>query len=205
MSPIQACSSLRRSEPADGTRPALYPLLARRRSPRAFDPDTDVTDQELALLLEAARWAPSNHNSQPWRFLAARRNTDVHKQILPHIAAHNQRWAGNAPLLLVGAHLTRSDDDRDLRYAAYDLGGAMAHLTIQATASGLYVHQMAGFDAAALHADLALPDDVFPKVVVAVGQVSDPAGLPDDLRAWEHRPRVRHPVSALLLPGTVRP
>jgi nitroreductase len=183
----------------DGDRPTLHPLLAGRRSPRGFDARTEVTEHELALLLEAARWAPSNHNSQPWRFLAGRRDGDLYKQIFAHVAAHNQRWAGNAPLLLAGAHLTRSEQGAPLPYAAYDLGGAMAHLTVQATALGLSVHQMAGFDAAALHADLDLPAEVVLKVIVAVGRLCDPDSLPGDLRERERAPRVRHPVARLML------
>jgi nitroreductase len=180
-------------------RPALHPLLAGRRSPRAFDPHTEVTDAELAALFEAARWAPSNHNSQPWRFLVGRRDDDRYKRIFAQIAPHNQRWAGNAPLLLAGAHLTVSEEGKPLPYAAYDLGGAMAHLTVQATSLGLYVHQMAGFAAAALHEDLELPADVVLKVVVAVGRLRDPAQLPSDLREREAAPRVRHPVARLML------
>jgi len=183
----------------DDDRSALHPLLAGRRSPRAFDPHTEVTEQELAVLFEAARWAPSNHNSQPWRFLVGRRDGDLYKRIFAQVAPHNQRWAGNAPLLLAGAYLTESGQGKPLRYAAYDLGGAMAHLTIQATSMGLYVHQMAGFDAAALHAELELPAEIVLKVIVAVGRLRDPATLPDDLREREEAPRVRCPVGRLML------
>lgn len=97
---------------ADPAALPLEPLLGHRRSPRAFDPTADVTSQELATLLEAARWAPSSSNSQPWRFVVGRRDSDTHKLIFTSLAEGNQRWAGRAAVLLVGAHLTHSDTGR---------------------------------------------------------------------------------------------
>lgn len=190
------------AEPAGGTGPSalpLHPLLAARRSTRAFDPAAEVTSQELAMLLEAARWAPSQDNSQPWRFVIGRREGDIHKRVLATLAEPDQRWAGRAPLLLVAAHLTRSQTGAELRQAPYDLGQAVAHLSFQATALGLSLHQLAGFDAARLRAELNLPEDVHPAVVVAAGRLGDPASLPDDLRARETAPRERHHVGTLLL------
>lgn len=177
----------------------LHPLLSARRSIRAFDPAADVTSEELAALLEAARWAPSSANSQPWRFVVSRRNDNTHKKIFTALMPSNQRWAGAAPLLLVGAHLTRSENGGDLPHAAYDLGQSVANLTFQATALGLYVHQMAGFHADTLHTDLGLPDHVHAKVVFAVGRPGDPAALPDDLRQREDAPGERHHIATLLL------
>jgi nitroreductase len=187
--------------PATGSAPpSLHPLLAARRSSRAFDPQVEVTALELAALIEAARWAPSSRNTQPWRFVVGRREDDVYKRVLARLFPHNQRWAANAPLLLVGAHLTRSADGRELPHAAYDLGQAVAHLTVQAIALGLHVHQIAGFDADGVHSDLGLPDDVRVMVTVAVGRLTDPAGLPEDLRQREVAPRTRRPAATLLLP-----
>jgi|SRR5690606_16189032 len=180
--------------------PVLHPLLSTRRSTRAFDPDAEVSDAELAVLLEAARWAPSSWNAQPWRFLVGLRDSDVHKRIFGHLAAHNQRWAGRASALLAAGYLTRAADGGPLPHAAYDLGQAVAHLSVQASALGLWVHQMAGFDAAGLHAEFGLPDDLALLVVVAVGRLGDPSGLPEDLWARESAPRERRPVSDLLLP-----
>jgi nitroreductase len=188
--------------PATPAEPAglpLHPLLAARRSTHAFDPSTEVTSQELATLLEAARWAPSNRNSQPWRFVVGRRDDETHKKVFTTLAEADQRWAGHAPLLLVGAFLTRSENGGELRHAAYDLGQAVAHLTFQATALGLHVHQLAGFDVPALHTELGLPDGIWPKVVVVVGRLGDPAALPADLRDREAAPRVRHHLGTLLL------
>lgn len=150
-------------------------------------------------MLEAARWAPSCGNSQPWRFLVGRRDDETYKRILACLHPGNQRWAGRAAMLLLGAYAEVDSAGAALPHAAYDLGQAMAHLTVQATALRLHVHQMSGFDAAALQADLTLPDRVRPQVVAAVGQLGDPRTLPDDLQTRETRLRQRRPVAELLL------
>lgn len=178
---------------------SLHPLLAARRSTLAFDPTADVTSEQLASLLEAARWTPSSYNSQPWRFAVGRRGDETHKKIFTNLTANNQRWAGAASLLLVGAHLTRSPAGEELSHAVYDLGQAVAMLTLQGAHLGLCVHQMAGFDGRKLPADLGLPADVRAQVVIAVGRLGDPALLPEDLRAREAAPRTRHRVGTLLL------
>ncbi|MPZ26795.1 MAG: nitroreductase [Micromonosporaceae bacterium] len=177
----------------------LHPLLAARRSPFAFDPSIEVTSLELATLLEAARWAPSHRNSQPWRFLVGRREDGAYQRVLAELPADDQRWAARAPLLLVAAHLTRTVTGSPLPHGAYDLGQAVAHLTVQASALGLSVRQVTPVDGGALRSVLELPDRVVPAVVIAVGRLGDPAGLPEDLRAREVAPRVRQPAAALLL------
>lgn len=177
----------------------LSPLLASRWSPRAFDPTSAVADADLASMLEAARWAPSNGNSQPWRFLIGHRDDETYKRLLACLSPANQRWAGRAAMLLLGAYTTMDATGGPLPHAAYDLGQAMAHLTVQATALRLHVHQMGGFDAAGIHADLELPEQVRPHVVAAIGQLGDPRTLPGDLHARETGLRQRRPVAELLL------
>ncbi|MGC5017586.1 nitroreductase family protein [Micromonospora sp. DT47] len=172
----------------------LTPLLAYRWSPRAFDPDAELTGDEAASLLEAARWAPSTGNAQPWRFALGHRDDETWKRILVSLPAGDQRWARHAAALVVGAH-AGLDPER----AAYDLGQAMAHLTVQATALGLHVHQLTGLDRATLAAELALPPGVRPLVVAAVGRLGDPFSLPEELRHREAALRRRRPVAALLL------
>lgn len=177
---------------------SLHPLLADRRSSRAFDAAAEVTSQELASLLEAARWAPSNRNSQPWRFAIGRRDDEIHKRIFATLTEDNQRWALQAPVLLVGAYVTGATD-RPLPHAEYDLGQAVAHLTVQAAFLGLRVRQMGGFDRRALHTELALSADVRPHVVVAVGRPGDLDSLPADIRDKELAARTREPIGAILL------
>ncbi|WCN81315.1 nitroreductase family protein [Micromonospora sp. LH3U1] len=172
----------------------LTPLLAFRWSPRAFDPSAELTPDEAASLLEAARWAPSADNGQPWRFALGHRDDDNWKRILINLPDSDQCWARRAATLVVGAH-TGGDAER----AAYDLGQAMAHLTMQATALGLHVRQLTRFDQAGLATELDLPGGVRPLVVAAVGRLGDPFALPPDLRAREIGLRRRRPVADLLL------
>lgn len=177
----------------------LHPLLATRWSPRAYDPVAELSDEDIASLLEAARWAPSVDNSQPWRFVIGRRDDESHKRIFANLSPASQRWAGNASALLIAGHLGAWP----LPHAAYDLGQAVAHLTIQATALRLHVRQIADFDAAGLRADLELPEDLLPRVVVAVGRLGDPASLPADLRAQETALRRRRPRAELVIGATL--
>ncbi|MEU2615165.1 nitroreductase family protein [Micromonospora sp. NPDC007271] len=173
----------------------LTPLLAFRWSPRAFAPDAELADDEAASLLEAARWAPSAGNAQPWRFVLGHRQDEIWKRILVSLAEGDQRWARHASALLVGAHTGAGDPER----AAYDLGQAVAHLTVQATALGLHVHQLDRFDRAGLAAELDLPAGIRPLVVAAVGRLGDPFSLPADLLTRETALRRRHPLATLLL------
>ncbi|WP_405101447.1 nitroreductase family protein [Micromonospora sp. NBC_01412] len=206
----------------------LTPLLAFRWSPRAFDPTATLPPAEAASLLEAARWAPSAGNRQPWRFALGHRDDETYKRILVSLPAAEQRWARHAAALLLGAHLTADPADPvggadgveraggadrsagvgggrgptvpgPAGRAAYDLGQAVAHLTVQATALGLYVRQLAAFDATGLAADLELPAGIRPLVVAAVGRLGDPFGLPEELRRQEIGLRRRRPLAELLL------
>ncbi|MFV2103869.1 nitroreductase family protein [Micromonospora sp. LOL_024] len=172
----------------------LTPLLAFRWSPRSFDPVAELTQAETATLLEAARWAPSVGNRQPWRFAVGHREDETYKRILVNLPPGEQRWAGRASVLLLAAHRHGGSP-----YAAYDLGQAVAHLTVQATALGLHVRQLTDLDEGGLVADLDLPGDVRPCVVVAVGQLGDPFSLPADLLADETSLRHRRPLAELVM------
>lgn len=174
----------------------LHPLLADHRSRPGFDPSADVVSQELAALLEAARWAPSHRNSQPWRFVVGRRGDQTHQRVLAELPAADRSWAGRAPVLLVAAHLTRSETGGALPQAGYDLGQAVAHLCLQAAALDLSAHQLADLDPGRLRAGLGLPADTRPVVVIAVGRPAVPAA-PDGQPA-DPAP-ARHPVGLLLL------
>ncbi|MCM0673752.1 nitroreductase family protein [Micromonospora phytophila] len=175
----------------------LTPLLAFRWSPRSFDPTAELAPAEASALLEAARWAPSAGNAQPWRFALGRRDDETWKRILVNLPGRDQRWAARASALVLGAHLTAGPGSTG--HAPYDLGQAVAHLTVQATALGLHVRQLHDLHAAGLTADLDLPVGVRPHVVVAVGQVGDPLSLPADLLASETGLRRRRPLAELLL------
>jgi nitroreductase len=150
----------------------LHPLLADRWSPRAFDPSHRLTEEQLTALLEAARWAPSASNTQPWRFAVTLPGTPEHAAVLGALVGFNQDWAHAASALIVVAAQTTTPDGQSRPWAVYDTGQAVAHLSVQAEHEGLVVHQMGGFDRDRLAAVLGAPA-VAPLVVVAVGQASD--------------------------------
>ncbi|WP_433388476.1 nitroreductase family protein [Micromonospora sp. KLBMP9576] len=174
----------------------LTPLLAFRWSPRAFDHTAELSPQDASALLEAARWAPSADNSQPWRFALGHRDDDTWKRILVSLPGGDQRWARHAAALVLAARA-----GGDAERAGYDLGQAVAHLTVQATALGLHVRQLRDLDRAGLVTDLDLPAHVRPHVVIAVGRLGDPLSLPADLLRAETGLRHRLPLAALLLTG----
>jgi nitroreductase len=179
----------------------VHPLLAERWSPRAFDRAHELDDAALTALLEAARWAPSAANSQPWRFLVTRRGEEAHSRLFAALSPGNRTWAGTASALVLVAARTAGDDGAPQPWALYDTGQAVAALVTQAQADGLAVHQMGGFDTAAVRAEFGLGDALTPVVVVAVGRGDGPADLPEPLADREIAPRVRRPVSDLLLPA----
>src|SRR5437016_10195717 len=193
-----AAASMRKTA---STAVSVYPLLAERWSPRGFDRAHEIGDEALAALLEAARWAPSAGNSQPWRFLVTRRGEPAHDRLYAALAPGNQAWAGAASALILVAARTTGDDGRPQPWALYDTGQAVAALVTQAQADGLAVHQMGGFDTDAVRAGFGLADALTPVVVLAVGRQDSAAGLPGPLAAREAAPRTRHPVSDLLLPA----
>ncbi len=180
----------------------VHPLLAERWSPRGFDQAHQIGDDEMAALLEAARWAPSASNSQPWRFLVTRRGEHAHGRLFAALRPGNQAWAGAASALILVAARVAADDGAPHPWALYDTGQAVAALVTQAQAHGLDVHQMGGFDAAAVSAEFGLDDTLAPVVIIAVGRADPDAGLPEHLAAREAAPRTRRPVSDLLLAGT---
>jgi len=183
-------------EVTDGTRDRILDLLAERRSPYGFS-SRRVEPEKLHRLFQAARWAPSSYNEQPWSFLVATRdNPEEYDRLLSTLVEFNRQWAGQAPVLVLGvAKLAFDRDGRTNRHAWYDLGQAVADLTVQATAEGLSVHQMAGFDAAKARQEFQIPTGYEPVVVMAIGypvdsEVSDPG-----------RPRSRKPVEEFVFGG----
>jgi nitroreductase len=177
----------------------VHPLLAERWSPRGFDSAHQIGGDDVAALLEAARWAPSAGNSQPWRFLVTHRGEEAHSRLFQALNPGNQVWAGAASALILVASRVADDDGTPQPWALYDTGQAVAALVTQAQAHGLSVHQMGGFDSAAVRAGFALTDSLTPVVVLAIGQVDPDAALPANLAAREAAPRGRRPVSDLLL------
>ena len=180
----------------------VHPLLAERWSPRGFDRGHQIGDDHVAALLEAARWAPSASNSQPWRFLVARRGEHAHGQLFAALNPGNQAWAGAASALVLVAARTAADDGTPQPWALYDTGQAVSALVTQAQARGLAVHQIGGFDSDAVRAEFGLDQTLTPVVVIAVGRADPDAELPGLLAAREAAPRSRRPLNDLLLAST---
>ncbi len=178
----------------------VHPLIAERWSPRGFDQAHELGDDSLTALLEAARWAPSAQNSQPWRFLVTRRGDEAHARLFTALAPGNQAWAGAASALVLVAARTAGDDGRPQPWALYDTGQAVAALVTQAQADGLAVTRWAASIPASSAPSSASSDALTPVVVIAIGRRADLADLPEPLAARESAPRARRPVSDLLLP-----
>lgn len=174
----------------------VLPVFHGRWSPRSFS-DREVTPADLAKVFEAARWAASSYNEQPWRFIVGRRNSATYEKILGSLIPFNQTWAVAAPVLILGTARTRfSHNDTPNRVALYDLGAASSYLTLQAAAIGIATHQMAGFDPDAARKALGIPEVYDIGAVIALGYQGEPAALPNDqLLAQEISPRQRKALS----------
>jgi nitroreductase len=182
----------------------LHPLLAHRWSPRGFDESSPVDDELLVALLEAARWAPSANNSQPWRFVVTKRGEPGFDRLHALLMPGNRTWAASAGALVLVAAQTVDDEGRARPWAWYDTGQAVAALTVQAQHEGLSVHQMGGFDADGVTEAFDLAESVTPVVVLALGRRDPGAQLSEPLAARERAPRTREPLEDLLLPATER-
>jgi nitroreductase len=180
----------------------IHDLLQRRWSPRAFA-DRAVEATKLQRLFEAARWTASSYNEQPWAFVVATRDqADAYARLLGCLVEFNQSWARSAPMLMVtAAHLTFDKNGQPNRHAFYDLGAAMAQLTMQATAEGLFVHQMAGILPDKARQFLNIPEGWEAVSGVALGYLGDPATLPDKLRERELEESVRKPLADFVFAG----
>lgn len=157
--------------------PGLHPLLATRWSPTTFDSSHEVEPADVALLLEAARWAPSAGNSQPWAFIVGRRGSSVHRRLVRHLAGSSSTWAPSAALLIANlAHRYVEDSDWEYsEFSLYDLGQAVAHMTLQAQGLGLSVRQFRAFDRPGLAAEFDVPAHWEVTTTSAVGRVPPPA------------------------------
>ncbi|MEU8972840.1 nitroreductase family protein [Streptomyces monashensis] len=153
----------------------IHPLLADRFSPYRFDPSTAVDDDCLGRLLEAARWAPSAGNSQPWGFFTSRPGEPEHERVVRHLAPSSARWATDAGLLVVTLTRRHVDETQLLysEFADYDLGQAVAHMTVQAQAMGLAAHQFRAFDLEGLTKELSPNPGWVIISVIALGKAAE--------------------------------
>ena len=174
-----------------------------RWSPRAFA-DRSVEAEKLRRVLEAMRWAASSYNEQPWRsVLATKENAEAYERLLGCLNENNQRWASTAPVLLISlAKKTFSNGDKPNRHAWHDVGLAVGNGLVQATALGLYAHQMAGILPDKIRETYNVPDDFEPVAGIALGYLGRPEALPEGLREKERAPRNRRPLEETVFGGT---
>jgi nitroreductase len=184
------------------TQVPIHELIRRRWSPRAFL-ELPVEPDKLLSLFEAARWAASSNNEQPWAFLVATpEDSKNYGEMLGVLVEFNRAWASKAPVLILTlAHTKFQKDGKLNRHAFYDLGQAAANLSLQATALGLTAHQMAGFNVEAARERFAVPEGWEPVSVIALGYAGDPDSLTENLREREIARRQRKPLGTFVFSG----
>lgn len=179
----------------------VHEVIATRRSPRSFDHSASIPDLDLIAIMEAARWAPSAFNSQPWRFFLGKNGDEVFNQILSSLVEFNQGWAKNASvLILVAAKPTRDDGSIHADYQ-FDCGLAVAQLVFETHSRGFVAHQMTGFDKEKVRENLSMASDLVPVVVIAIGRQDAPEKLPEALAERELAPRARKPLEEIVIAG----
>ncbi len=174
-------------------------LLARRWSPYSFA-ERDVPLEDLQAILEAARWAPSSYNEQPWRYLLARRSDPAaFEKLLSCLVDGNQVWAKSAPVLLIGLAIVKfARNGKPNAAAVHDLGLAAGNICVEATARGLFVHQMIGIVPERVRALYNVPDDAEPLTAAAIGYLGDGSSLPDAIQERDRGPRTRRPLASFV-------
>jgi len=189
-------------KPAQTDYPILE-ILKRRWSPRSFS-DRRIEREKLLSLFEAARWAPSSFNEQPWCFvLATKEKPEEHARLLSCLAEKNQQWARGAPVLMVSvAKLNFDRTGKPNRHALHDVGMAVGNMLVQATALDLFVHQMAGFSPEKVIELYQIPTEFEPVAAIAIGYPGEVDDLPEQFRAAESGPRSRKPIESFVFEGT---
>jgi nitroreductase len=175
----------------------IHPPIAERWSPRAFDIRAELPREDLAALLEAARWAPTWGRRQPVRFVVGRRGDETFTTLAGLLRRGNSYAKAASALILLCAD--EGEDERTKLYSAVDAGAAMGNLLIEAVARGLVGHPMAGFDGPGAVSAFQLPDGLHPLVMVAVGRLGDHADVPPEIAERDNQPRQRLPLGEVVL------
>lgn len=185
--------------------PGVIEHIRKRWSPRAYS-DKPVSPENLKEVFEAARWAASSFNEQPWRFLVGHKGDETYKKIFDSLVEFNQGWAKNAPVLILSvAKKTFAHNGSPNQHGLHDTGAATAYLALQATVLGFHTHSMAGFDHAKMRKAFDIPADYEFGAVTALGYLGDPDILPDHLKQAETSPRSRKPLSEIVFSDWEKP
>jgi nitroreductase len=183
----------------------IHELFARRWSPRAFDPKRPVTREQLRILIEAGRWAPSCNGDEPWRYLVWDRARDPEgfARAFDCLSENNRKWVKNVPLLMLScAGSVFQHNGNPNRWGQHDTGAASVCMALQAVAMGLVLHQMGGFDAEKARAAFSIPPEYTPMAMIAVGYQAAPETIEDEeVRKKELAPRARKPVAERFFEG----
>ena len=179
----------------------IHPVLSNRRSLRSFDATATISNETLVAILEAARWAPSANNFQPWRFHVGVRGDEVFNSVLATLVPFNQSWANRASALVLVSIVNQNEDGTPRPISGFDAGLAVSQLTFEAHSRGQVAHQMAGFDPAQAVQTFELPAQIVPIVVIAIGTQGPAEQLEGVLLERETAPRQRKDLTEIVLAG----
>ncbi len=181
----------------------IEPLILSRWSPRAMSGE-EMSDKELFPLFEAARWAPSSYNNQPWRFIYAKRNTKAWNSLFDLLASLNQSWSKNASALVVVVSKNTFDHNNKPSIThTYDAGAAWMALALEGNRRGYVVHGMQGFDYKKAKESLNVPDDYTVEAMIAIGKHAPKETLPAEMQARE-MPSDRKKISEIIMEGSFK-
>jgi nitroreductase len=176
-------------------------VLANRRSPRSLDATAVLSKDDLLAVLEAARWAASAFNGQPWRFFVGQRGDEVFTQILDSLAPFNQGWAHRSSVLILVAGLPAREDGTPNKGFLYDCGLAVSQMVVETHHRGLVAHQMTGFDPEKAAQNLGIDASLIPVAVIAIGKQASAEQLEGPLLERENAPRVRKSLEEIVVKG----
>ncbi len=183
------------------TKSPIHDLISERWSPRMFSSDA-IGREEMRTMLEAARWAASSYNEQPWRFIYAFKGSRGYEKIYNCLVEFNQKWTRNAPVLMLTVVKENFESGKKNAHAMHDLGLAMGNFTLQAQSLGIALHHMAGFDGDKARDVFDIPEGFRPATVVAIGYYGgDASELPDDIEKSEYERRERLPIDDIASEG----
>jgi nitroreductase len=180
----------------------IHPILTDRWSPRSFDPKALISTEDMTAFLEAARWAPSSYNFQPWRFIISRRGDETFQKICEAISGFNQVWAPNASALIAVVVEQKTEGHIYPPIALFDTGLAVSQMTVEAHHRGFIIHQMIGFDKEKMNKSFDISGQRDCIVILAIGRQGPAENLPEgQAREREVLPRERNQLSDLIISG----
>jgi len=172
----------------------LHEIIEQRFSPMIFS-DKAVSQEDVQTMLNAATWAASAYNAQPWRFIYGLKGSKTYDVLFNLMVEYNQNWAKTAPMLMLSIAEMKNSHSGDLNYwAMHDLGMAASSMVLQASSMGIQLHQMGGFDMDRARAELNIPESYVPVAMIAVGYPGNPETLDETFKKRANEKRMRKPI-----------